>query len=150
MKLLYRTSDGVLVSVGTVIADPLPAGLSVHDASPVEDAGLRTGAKQWDPATRTVIDTPGWVDPTLSETNRVTLEDQIRQAMASLQQIIDAPQVTLSTPTFSNIAQAQTAMRTLATETQADLRRLGLAVQTEARNLRRLIRLVANDLSDTT
>lgn len=55
------------------------------------------------------------------------------QAMAAMQQIIDSPQ-----PTFSNIAGAQTAARSL-----------HQAVVAEARLLRRLIRLAVHDFDGT-
>lgn len=57
--------------------------------------------------------------------NRATIEQQLTQGLAALQSIIDAPDVT-----FSNLAQAQTAMR----QVQA-------AVKANARQLRRLTRL---------
>lgn len=61
----------------------------------------------------------------------VTLHDQARAAMATLQAIIDSPQVT-----FTTLAQAQTQMRQLQTQ-----------VKDEARLLRRLVRLAVSDLT---
>lgn len=78
---LHRTDTGALVSVGTVIADPLPDGLASVALTEVDRDGLRSGARTWDPATRTVIATPGWVDPAVTETNRDSLRDQARNAL---------------------------------------------------------------------
>lgn len=133
MKILYRISDGAAVSMGTVVADPLPEGLAVYTCTQSEIDGLRSGAKRWDPTSRTVVDTPGWVDPAVGEANRVTILDQAAAAMSALQAIIDTPLVS-----FSNVAGAQTAVRGLQAQ-----------VKDEARVLRRLVRLAVADLTGT-
>ena len=51
MICVYRISDGSAVSFGTVIANPLPAGMAS------KDVGDTTG-KVWDPATLTMIPAP--------------------------------------------------------------------------------------------
>lgn len=67
------------------------------------------------------------------QTNRAAIEDGVGQGLAAMQQIIDAPQVT-----FSNLSQAQAAVRDIQT-----------AVTAEARQLRRLTRLALNLLDGT-
>ena len=47
------SADGALVSTGSVIADPLPAGLSSRALTPAEAAWLATGGV-WDSAARAV------------------------------------------------------------------------------------------------
>ncbi len=58
MNVVYETSTGNPVSFGTVVADPLPAGLTSLVLTQIEWDGIRDGTKRWDPATLTVIDTP--------------------------------------------------------------------------------------------
>ena len=56
--LLYNTATGQSVSIGTVIADPLPAGITALPLSDAEGEGLQNGSLIWDAATRTLIPTP--------------------------------------------------------------------------------------------
>jgi hypothetical protein len=56
--LLYNTTTGESVSIGTVIADPLPAGITALPLSDAEGEGLQNGSLIWDAATRTLIPTP--------------------------------------------------------------------------------------------
>jgi hypothetical protein len=56
--LLYNTTTGQSVSIGTVIADPLPAGITALPLSDAEGEGLQNGALIWDAASRTLIPTP--------------------------------------------------------------------------------------------
>lgn len=65
------------------------------------------------------------------QVNRTAIEDGLRQGLETMQQIIDAPEVT-----FTNLAGAQTAMRQIQT-----------AIKAEARQLRRLTRLALGLLS---
>lgn len=65
------------------------------------------------------------------EARHDTIDTALRQALATLQAIIDTPQAA-----FGNIAGAQTAVRALQVQ-----------VKDEARILRRLIRLAVNDFS---
>lgn len=48
---VYRVDDGSLVSEGTVIAEPLPAGLALLEVPGRHDPD----AEQWDPATRRIV-----------------------------------------------------------------------------------------------
>jgi hypothetical protein len=56
--LLYNTTTGASVSSGTVIADPLPAGITALPLTDAEGEGLQNGTLIWDAATRTLIPTP--------------------------------------------------------------------------------------------
>jgi hypothetical protein len=56
--LLYNTATGQSVSIGTVIADPLPAGITALALSDAEGEGLQNGSLIWDAATRSLIPTP--------------------------------------------------------------------------------------------
>ena len=56
--LLYNTTTGESVSIGTVIADPLPAGITALPLTDAEGEGLQNGSLKWDAATRTLIPTP--------------------------------------------------------------------------------------------
>jgi hypothetical protein len=56
--LLYNTESGQSVSIGTVIADPLPAGITALPLTDAEGEGLQNGTLIWDAATRTLIPTP--------------------------------------------------------------------------------------------
>jgi hypothetical protein len=56
--LLYNTESGQSVSIGTVIADPLPEGITALPLTDAEGEGLQNGTLIWDAATRTLIPTP--------------------------------------------------------------------------------------------
>ena len=56
--LLYNTATGASVSIGTVIADPLPADITALPLSDEQGQGLQNGTLKWDEATRTLIATP--------------------------------------------------------------------------------------------
>jgi hypothetical protein len=56
--LLYNTTTGASVSIGTVIADPLPAGITALPLSDEQGAGLQNGTLKWDEATRSLVPTP--------------------------------------------------------------------------------------------
>ena len=56
--LLYNTTTGQSVSIGTVIADPLPADLTALPLTDEQGEGLQNGSLIWDAATRTLIPTP--------------------------------------------------------------------------------------------
>jgi hypothetical protein len=56
--LLYNTTTGASVSIGTVIADPLPEGITALPLTDAEGEGLQNGTLIWDAATRTLIPTP--------------------------------------------------------------------------------------------
>lgn len=48
---VYRVSDGLLVSEGTVIADPLPAGLALFERPTKHD----TTTERWDNAVKAIV-----------------------------------------------------------------------------------------------
>jgi hypothetical protein len=56
--LLYNSTTGASVSIGTVIADPLPAGITALPLTDEQGEGLQNGSLIWDAATRTLIPTP--------------------------------------------------------------------------------------------
>jgi hypothetical protein len=56
--LLYNSTTGQSVSIGTVIADPLPAGITALPLTDEQGEGLQNGSLIWDAATRTLIPTP--------------------------------------------------------------------------------------------
>jgi hypothetical protein len=56
--LLYNTTTGESVSIGTVIADPLPAGITALPLTDAEGEGMQNGSVIWDTASRTLIPTP--------------------------------------------------------------------------------------------
>jgi hypothetical protein len=56
--LLYNSTTGESVSIGTVIADPLPAGITAQPLTDAEGEGLQNGSLQWDAASRSLIATP--------------------------------------------------------------------------------------------
>ena len=56
--LLYNTESGQSVSIGTVIADPLPEGITALPLTDEQGEGLQNGSLIWDAATRTLIPTP--------------------------------------------------------------------------------------------
>jgi len=51
-------ADGRCVSVGTVVADPLPEGLSAVQLSDADGAAIRDGSGRWDDASRSVVAVP--------------------------------------------------------------------------------------------
>jgi hypothetical protein len=56
--ILYNTASGQSVSIGTVIADPLPAGITAIPLTDEQGEGLQNGSLIWDAASRTLIATP--------------------------------------------------------------------------------------------
>jgi hypothetical protein len=56
--LLYNTATGQSVSIGTVIADPLPEGITALPLTDEQGEGLQNGSLIWDAASRTLIPTP--------------------------------------------------------------------------------------------
>jgi hypothetical protein len=56
--LLYNTTTGQSVSIGTVIADPLPEHLTALPLTDEQGEGLQNGSLIWDAASRTLIPTP--------------------------------------------------------------------------------------------
>jgi hypothetical protein len=56
--ILYNTTTGQSVSIGTVIADPLPAGITALPLTDKQGEGLQNGTLKWDEETRTLVPTP--------------------------------------------------------------------------------------------
>ena len=77
--LLYNSTTGQSVSIGTVIADPLPAGITALPLTDAEGEGMQNGSLIWDAATRTLRPTPppaftaeAWVSQQKFDGNRPT------------------------------------------------------------------------------
>jgi hypothetical protein len=77
--LLYNSTTGASVSIGTVIADPLPEGITALPLTDEQGEGLQNGTLIWDAASRTLIPTPppamsaaDWVDAQGFSGNRTT------------------------------------------------------------------------------
>jgi hypothetical protein len=77
--LLYNTESGQSVSIGTVIADPLPAGITALPLTDAEGEGMQNGSLKWDEAMRSLVPTPPpsmsaaeWVDAQQFSGNRTT------------------------------------------------------------------------------
>jgi hypothetical protein len=56
--LLYNTATGQSVSIGTVIADPLPEGITALPLTDEQGEGLQNGTLIWDEETRALMPTP--------------------------------------------------------------------------------------------
>ncbi len=54
--------DGDPISIGTRIADPVPAGTSVVELTDDQFAGLASGTHRWDVVSRSVVDAPRTFD----------------------------------------------------------------------------------------
>jgi hypothetical protein len=111
MQAVYDNTTGQLVSVGTVVADPLPAGLAQSTLSAQDAAGLAEGSRMWDPATRTVVATPGWVDPAVIEGNRTTTETNMANDLTAMQATIDATNASINSNPAPHIKALARAMR---------------------------------------
>jgi hypothetical protein len=80
--LLYNTTTGESVSIGTVIADPLPEGITALPLTDAEGEGMQNGSLIWDAASRSLIATPPpavtaaeWVEQHLTSTQLHALSD---------------------------------------------------------------------------
>jgi hypothetical protein len=87
--LLYNTATGASVSIGTVIADPLPEGITALPLTDEQGEGLQNGSLKWDEATRTLVPTPpaavtaeAWLDSVGLGGNRQPTLLYLRQAGA--------------------------------------------------------------------
>jgi hypothetical protein len=88
--VLYRDSNGEAVSIGSVVANPLPAGVLSKQITDAEGAGLTNGTKRWNAVTLTVVD----VDPVISDQIREDLLTKAENALASNQNFLDDSNVT--------------------------------------------------------
>ena len=62
MYVVYYTDSGEAFSIGSVLADPMPAEFSVYTCQGDEGAGLLDGTLMWDASSRTIIVRPDEVD----------------------------------------------------------------------------------------
>jgi hypothetical protein len=63
MHIVYYTDTGVPFSIGSVLAEPMPAEFSVYDCTDAEAVGLVDGTLMWDADSRTVVERPAVVWP---------------------------------------------------------------------------------------
>jgi len=82
---VHTTDTGQLASVGTVVADPLPQGLTATALSAGDGRALRDGTGTWDAATRSVIPAP--VDPAVA--NLATIESRVATLVTALRKVKD-------------------------------------------------------------
>ena len=97
--LLYNTTTGASVSIGTVIADPLTEGITALPLTDEQGEGLQNRSLQWDAASRSLIPTPP---------PAVTAEQWVEQHLTPLQilslQRLEMALLTASKPLGSNMA----------------------------------------------
>jgi hypothetical protein len=96
---VYVTDTGRLVSIGSVVANPLPAGITSVALSDADVGKLRTATGKWDEPTRRVVDR----DPSefLPEQNRLVIQDRATQALTA-----NATYLALASPSNAqNLAQ---------------------------------------------
>ena len=53
--IVYNTATGASVSIGTVLADPMPSQFSVFDMTEAEKDQLFAGTLRWDEITRSLV-----------------------------------------------------------------------------------------------
>ena len=101
--LLYNDTTGASVSIGTVIADPLPAGITALPLTDEQGEGLQNGSLKWDEQTRTLVPTPPpaktaeeWLDSVGLGGNRQPTLLYLRQAGA-VSAKLDATEAYLNT-----------------------------------------------------
>jgi predicted component of type VI protein secretion system len=92
-------STGNSVSIGTVVADPLPAGLSSVPLSDADAESLRSGNAEWDAATQSVRALPMAVPASVSPRQLRIWLVQHGISMAAIDSVIDgiADQLTRET-----------------------------------------------------
>lgn len=71
--VVHDTDTGGLVSIGTIIADPLPEGLTAVQVTDLEYDGLIEGSLMWDGTA--VVANPAYAATQTAETNLETLTD---------------------------------------------------------------------------
>lgn len=67
MYLVYVTVTGEADSYGTILADPMPEGLTVRPMSEDETAGVLEGRLMWDASTLAFVQNPNWTQPEAGE-----------------------------------------------------------------------------------
>ena len=83
--VLYRDSNGEAVSIGSVVANPLPNGILSKQITDEEGTGITNGTKRWDSGTLTVVD----VGPNIPDQIREDLLAKAEAALASNQNFLD-------------------------------------------------------------
>lgn len=73
-------ADGVPVSIGTVIADPLPSSLTAHQLSDADAEALTAGTGRWDAETLTVAP----LAPVAAEPDPITVLAEIGEALSTI------------------------------------------------------------------
>ena len=133
--VIYETAGGKARSFTTALPDPIPNGLSSQAVTEPDWTDLRSGALMWDEVSKTLIPSgrPTEAQLATQAANAVTIKSNVAAALTAMQAIIDTP-----APQFGNIAGARAAIQDLQSQ-----------VKDEARVLRRLIRLVADQLDGT-
>ena len=63
MYLIYETVSGQPSSIGSVLADPMPAEFTVRPMSDDETAGVLEGRLMWDADTLAFVQNPNWTPP---------------------------------------------------------------------------------------
>jgi hypothetical protein len=107
---IHTSDTGRLVSIGSVVADPLPQGLTAVELSVDDGRSMRDGTGAWDADTRTVVALPP--DPAI--VNETTITDQIATAL-------DANRTFLAVESPTN-AQTLAQVKALTRQTQALIR----------------------------
>lgn len=118
-----------VVSIGTVLANPLPAGLTATVISDADYQAIIAGLKRWQNGAA--------VDTGLATTqaNQATVAAALAQALADLDAVIAAAAVPA---TVGSVAQAQTAVRAIQ-----------IHVGNMALHLKRAIRYAIGDFTGT-
>lgn len=101
MNLVYDIATGNAVSIGTVVADPLPTGLGVVNLTRSEFDGLRAGTLAWDPATLTLVAVP----PDPAVVVEADLNDKLRQHIDANKAALAATPATTTAPRLRDLEQ---------------------------------------------
>lgn len=111
---IHQTTTGELVSVGTIVADPLPAGLTSVALSDPDYVALRDNTGIWDTAVRAVVPNPAYAAEQTRIANEAALRtdpqthiDALVAAVASLQAVVDTANATINAnpaATLKNVA----------------------------------------------
>jgi hypothetical protein len=92
---VHQTDNGQLVSVGTIVAEPLPDGLAAVALSDVDAAALRDNTGIWSPSTLAVIPNPDYAAEQIRVANEAILRDPttLAQRLARLAAYTTDPDV---------------------------------------------------------
>lgn len=158
MYAVYVTATGELVSIGSILADPMPSHLTVLELDPAVGQSMLQGTHRWNATTRQSEPTPP--DPVIVVTQdiynkaqvalgeNVTALEQLPTARTAMQTVLTNGQAVINAGVTS-FAQANTQIDNLA----AEVRRLANVVDAmlvaQARALRvdnQMIRLLVPGL----